>query len=51
MAGDLFDDVIIRDTISIDEFSVVQRTILVSSTDENCKQYIQKLKNMQYNWH
>ena len=44
MTGDLFDDIIMRDTIPINELPAVQRTTLVSSTDENCKQYIQKMK-------
>ena len=37
MTGDLFDDVVIRDMIQINELHAVQQTTLVSSTDENCK--------------
>ena len=51
MTGDLFDDIIMRDTIPINELPAVQRTTLVSSTDENCKQYIQKMKKMLYDQH
>ena len=44
MTGDLFDDIIIRDTIPINELPAVQRTALVNYTDDHVKQYIQKLK-------
>ena len=44
MTVDPFDHIIIRDKISINEVPAVQQTTLESSTDETCKQYMQKMK-------
>ena len=43
-AGELFDDVIIRNTIPITEIPSVQRTTLASSIEDKCKEYVEKQK-------
>ena len=44
-AGELFDEVIIRNTTTITETPSVQLKTLASSTEEKCKEYVEKLKN------
>ena len=43
-AGELFYDVIIKNTINITEIPSVQRTTLASSIEDKCKEYFEKLK-------